>query len=124
MNPADLKMFMDMYGYPFGPSMSPFEFPKYPPSAMARFHMSPGKIKEKLIKENSTFSAKIEEFNKLYLKGASGLLDMNANPFPSGHPLMARTADYLLQNENMQLQKENAELRKRVEQMSKDKRHV
>ena len=121
MNPEDLRAFMDMYGYPFGPRLNPFEFPRYPPSAMATAHMNPAKIKEKMIKENSTFYAKIDEFNKLYLKGAAGLLDMNSSPFPASHPLMLRSADYLLQNENIQLQKENADLKKRMEQMTKGK---
>lgn len=124
MNPVELKMFMDMYGYPFGMSLSPFEFARYPPSAIGQTNMNPAKIKEKLIKENSTFSAKLHDFNRIYLKGAAGLFDMNLNAFPPGHPLANTKADYLLQNENAQLQKENAELKKIIEQMTKNKKQA
>jgi hypothetical protein len=122
MNPVEMKMFMDMYGYPFGVSLSPFEFPRYPPSAIGPTNTNPAKLKEKMIKENSTFSARLYDFNRLYLRHASGLLDMSSNAFPPGHPLSHGKADYLLQDENMKLQKENSDLKKIIEQMTKTKK--
>lgn len=119
-----MKTFMDMYGYPFGFSLSPFAFPRYPPSAMGPTNMNPAKLKEKLIKENSTFSAKLHDFNKMYLKHASGLFDMSSNAFPPGHPMMSSRAGYLTEEEITQLKKENSELRKRIEQLTKNKKHV
>lgn len=123
MNPVDMKMFMDMYGYPFGYSLSPFAFPRYPPTAIGPSNMNPAKLKEKLIKENATFSAKLHAFSKIYLRQASGLLDLSSSTFPPGHPLNLHTkADYVMQGENEQLRKENAELKKRIEQLSKNKK--
>jgi hypothetical protein len=125
MNPVEMKMFMEMHGYPFGFSLSPFDFPRYPPAAMGPTSMNPAKLKEKMIKENSTFSAKLHDFNKLYLKHASGLLDMRSNVFPPGHPLNPQgTSNFATQEENDQLRKENAELRKRIEQLAKNKKQI
>lgn len=122
MDPAEMKTFMEMYGYPFGFSLSPFSFPRYPPMATASMGANPAKLKEKMIKENSTFSAKLHDFHKMYLRHASGLFDMSSNMFPPGHPmnLQSRT-DYTIREEYEQLRKENAELKKRIEQLTKNK---
>jgi len=123
VNPAETSTFMEMYGYPFGYSLSPFAFPRYPPSAIGPMSMNPAKLKEKMIKENSTFSAKLHDFSKLYLKHASGLLDMSSNIFPPGHPMnVPSRVDYTIQEENEKLRKENAELKSRIEQLAKTKK--
>lgn len=117
-----MKMYMDMYGYPVGFNLSPFIYPRYPPSAIGPMVRNPARLKEKLIKENSTFSARLYDFNKMYLKQASNLFDMRSNVFPPGHPLNFSKVDYLTEEENEQLRKENADLRKRIEQLTKNKK--
>jgi hypothetical protein len=123
MDPTEMNMFMEMYGYPFGFSLSPFSFTRYPPMATSSIDANPAKLKEKMIKENSTFSAKLHDFNKMYLRHASSLFDMSSNMFPPGHPMNLQSrADHLIQEEYEQLRKENAELKKRIEQLTKNKK--
>lgn len=123
MNPAEIDTFMAMHGYPFGYSLSPFAFPRYPPSAIGPMSMNPAKLKEKMIKEDSMFSAKLHEFSKLYLRHASGLLDMSSNIFPPGHPMnIPSKVNHVIQEENEKLRKENAELKNHIEQLAKTKK--
>ncbi|MEW6043549.1 MAG: hypothetical protein AB1608_04750 [Thermoproteota archaeon] len=119
MDPTEMKMFMDMHGYPFGFSLSPFALPRYPPAAKNRF-LNPAKLKETMIREDPMFSSKLHDFQKMYLKHATGLLDMSSNTFLSGHPLNQSTND--LTNEEIErLRKENVELKKRLEQLKSKK---
>ncbi|MEM3006780.1 MAG: hypothetical protein QXW37_00160 [Candidatus Nitrosotenuis sp.] len=115
MDPIKLRMFMDMYGYPFGFSLSPFALPRYPPAAKNRF-LNPAKLKDTMIREDPAFSSKLHDFQKMYLKHATGLLDMSSNAFLPTHPLSQFVNDFASE-EIEKLRKENTALKKRIEQL-------
>lgn len=118
---VELKSFMEMHGYPFGFNISPFGF-RYPPAMTGPMMANPAKLKEKMLAENETFSVKLHDFNKLYLKHASGLLDMSSSMFAPGHPMShAMASDFATKEENEKLRVENAELKKRLEQLKSKK---
>ncbi len=122
MDPAEIRAFMEMHGYPFGFSLSPFNALRYPPALVGPMTMNPAKLKEKMIAENSTFTGKINGFNKMYLKHASGLMDMSSSMFAPGHPMSQKLAsDYTTKEENEKLRLENAELKKRIESLKNKK---
>lgn len=124
MDPAELKAFMDMHGYPFGLGLSPFGFPRYPPSAGVSHDKvpNPAKLKERILKDSPLFSVMLNDFGKRYLRHASDLLEINPMPFPPGHPMYHQRMDVTTLDENDKLKKENLELRKRIESMTKDKK--
>lgn len=119
MDPTELRMFMDMYGYPFGFSLSPFALPRYPPAAKNRF-LAPAKLKDTIIREDPAFLSKLRDFQKMYLKHATGLLDMSSNALLPGHPLSQSVNDFTSE-EIEKLRKENTELKKRIEQLKSKK---
>jgi hypothetical protein len=58
----------------------------------------------------------------MYLRHASGLLDMSSSAFLPGHPLNRRASnDFASEEENGKLRRENAELKKRIEQLKTKK---
>ncbi len=122
VDPTEMRAFMEMHGYPLGFSLSPFTFPRYPPAISNRLGTNPGKIKGQMIQSDMMFSGKLHDFHKMYLKHASGLLDMSSNAFLSGHPMniMAKN-DLATKEENDRLRKENADLRKRIDQLKTKK---
>jgi hypothetical protein len=122
MDPVELKTFMERHGYPFGASLTPFSFSRYPPSSGLVFGLpaNPAKLKDRMLKENPLFSARLNDFSRMYLRRASELLDIDSSLFPMGHPMRAERAEVLEENDT--LRKENLELRKRLEQMSKNKK--
>ena len=122
MDPVEMKMFMEMHGYPSGFSLSPFGMSRYPPGAITPFSMNPAKLKEKIIRENETFTAKLHDFNKMYLQHASSLLEMTSKMVPPGHPMYSHAKPEVIDDENQRLRKENAELKSRFEQMTKSKK--
>lgn len=123
MDPTEIKAFMEMHGYPFGFNLSPFSGLRYPPALVGPMAMNPAKAKEKMVAENSTFTAKLHDFNKLYLKHASGLMDMSASMFAPGHPMSHTMAsNYSTKEENERLRLENAELKKRIEHYKAEKK--
>ena len=118
VDPTDMKPSIDMHGYPLGFSLSPFAFPRYPPALGVHLGTNPALLKEKMIREDATFSAKLHDFHKMYLRHASGLLDMSSNAFLPRHPVNIRaTNDVISKEEHEKLRKENAELKKRIEQL-------
>ena len=123
VDPVEMKAFMQMHGYPMGFSLSPFNLSRYPPGVTAPFSMNPAKLKEKIIRENETFTAKLYDFNKMYLQQASNLLEMTSKMVPPGHPMYSHTNPETVSDENVQLRKENADLKKRFEQSTKLKKH-
>ncbi|MBI5378072.1 MAG: hypothetical protein HZA82_05555 [Thaumarchaeota archaeon] len=123
MNPVEMRMFMEMHGYPSGFSLSPFNLTRYPPGANAPFSMNPAKLKEKIIRENETFTVKLHDFNKMYLQHASSLLEMTTKMVPPGHPMYSQAQPDVVEGENEKLRKENAELKSRFEQLTKSKKH-
>lgn len=114
-----MRLFMDTYGYPFGFSQSPFALPRYPPAAKNRF-LTPAKLKDTMIREDPAFSSKLRDFQKMYLKHATGLLDMSSNTFLPGHPLSQSVNDFTSE-EIEKLRKENTELKNRIEQLKSKK---
>lgn len=123
MDPTEIKAFMEMHGYPFGFNLSPFSGLRYPPALIGPMGTNPAKLKEKIVAENSTFTGKLNDFNKMYLKHATGLVDMSASLFAPGHPMSHKIAtDYITKEENERLRHENAELKKRIEQF-KGRKH-
>lgn len=122
MDPTEIRAFMEMYGYPSGFSLSPFAFPRYPPAFGNKFAVNPAKLKGKMISDDAMFSGKLHDFHKMYLKHASGLLDMSSSAFLPGHPTnIMKAGDHSTKEENDKLRKENADLRKRIEQMKAKK---
>lgn len=122
MEPTELRAFIDMHRYPFGFSLSPFAFPRYPPAMGVGIGINPAKLKEKMIRDDAAFTAKLHDFHKMYLRHASGLLDMSSSAFLPGHPLNHRTSnDFAAEEEYEKLRKENAELKKRIEQLKSKK---
>lgn len=122
MDPTEIRAFMEMHGYPLGFGLSPFTSLRYPPAMVGPMTMNPAKLKEKMIAENTTFTGKINEFNKMYLKHASGLMDMSSSMFAPGHPMSHKMAsDYTTKEENERLRLENAELKKRIESFKNKK---
>jgi hypothetical protein len=119
---VELKSFMDMHGYPFGFSLSPFVFPRYPPAAIGPMNINPTKLKEKILREDLTFSAKLHDFSNAYLRHASGLLDMSSSMFLPGHTMNRPRIDNITQEEIEKLRKENTVLKKRLEQLTKNKK--
>jgi hypothetical protein len=120
MDTPEIKAFMEMHGYPFGFSLSPFAQLRYPPGLAAP--IAPSRLKEKMIADNPGFTGKINEFNKMYLKHASGLLDMSASMFVSGHPMTHKMAsDHNDLQELEKLRLENSELKKRIESLKHNK---
>ena len=120
MDETEISAFMQTHGYPFGFSLSPFSQLRYPPGLAGP--LNPARLKEKMIAENSSFTGKINEFNRMYLKHASGLLDMSASMFAPGHPMAHKMArDYASKEELEKLRLENAELKKRIESFKNKK---
>ena len=120
MNETEIRAFMQMHGYPFGFSLSPFEGLRYPPGLAGP--MNPTKLKERAIAQNASFTGKINEFNKIYLKHASGLIDMSSSAFAPGHPMNHTMAsNYATKEELEKLRLENAELKKRIESFKNKK---
>ncbi|MEM3065078.1 MAG: hypothetical protein QW177_06880 [Candidatus Nitrosotenuis sp.] len=119
MDPTEMRMFTDMYEFPFGFSLSPFALPRYPPAAKNRF-INPAKLKDAMIKEDPMFSSKLRDFQKMYLRHATSLLGMSSNAFLPAHPL-GQPANNFADDEIERLRKENAELKKRIEQLKNKK---
>jgi len=79
--------------------------------------------KETFAKNNELMKTKLENFQVMYKKYSSGLLDMTfPGIIPPGHPLYSRQFSVeTLQTERDKLLKENLELKKQLEKSVKGK---
>ena len=97
-------------------------FPRYPPGVFPPNHalMNQKRLKEKFFQDNASMNAKLQDFNQMYQKLASGLFEVAYPALPPGHPLFSRlNSSTSLKNENDKLRKENLELKKRLEKKQK-----
>ena len=97
-------------------------FPRYPPgiSPPTLGLVDQKRLKEKFFKDNASINSKLQDFNQMYQKFASGLFEVAYPSLPPGHPLFSRLESTVaLQSENDKLKKENIELKK---QLSRDKK--
>ncbi|MEX0861586.1 hypothetical protein [Nitrosopumilus sp.] len=112
-----IKHLQDLYGLnPNIPHMT-FQFPRLPPgltNPMFKIHENP--MKEQFLQNASTINQKLQGFQHMYQQYASGLLSMNSNVIPPGHPLYTRQNSIeMLQNQNDKLLQENLELKKKLQ---------
>lgn len=113
----------DLYGLnPNIPHMA-LQFPRLPPgltNPMFKIHENP--MKEQFLRQADTINQKLQGFQHLYQQHASGLLNMNSNIIPPGHPLYTRQNSVeTLQTSNDKLLKENLALKKKLEKESDSK---
>lgn len=97
-------------------------FPRFPPgiSPPSMGVVDQKRLKEKFFTDNASINAKLQDFNQMFQKFASGLFDVAYPALPPGHPLYSRLKSTTsLQNENDKLRKENIDLKK---QMSTNKK--
>lgn len=97
-------------------------FPRYPPGVFPpnAALMNQKRLKEKFFQENTSMNSKLQDFNQMYQKLASGLFEVAYPATPPGHPLFSRlNSSTSLKNENDKLRKENSELKKRLEKNQK-----
>lgn len=112
-----IKHLQDLYGLnPNIPHMA-FQFPRLPPrlaNSMFKIHENP--MREQFLQNASTINQKLQGFQHMYQQYASGLLSMNSNVIPPGHPLYTRQNSIeMLQNQNDKLLQENLELKKKLQ---------
>lgn len=112
-----IKHLQDLYGLnPNIPHMA-FQFPRLPPgltNPMFKIHENP--MKEQFLQNASTINQKLQGFQHMYQQYASGLISMNSNVIPPGHPLYTRQNSIeMLQNQNDKLLQENLELKKKLQ---------
>jgi hypothetical protein len=78
------------------------------------------RLKDKFFKDNASMNFKLDEFNQMYQKFASGLFESAYPSIPPGHPMFSKSESVTtLKSENSKLKKENQELKK---QISKNKK--
>ena len=97
-------------------------FPRYPPGVLPPNNalMNQKRLKEKFFQDNASMITKLQDFNQMYQKLASGLFEVAYPAMPPGHPLFSRLkSSASLKNENDKLRKENLELKKRLEKNQK-----
>jgi len=109
---------MDLYG--LNPNNMPlaFQFPKIPPGTLSpMFNSSTNIPKKKFSQKNEAINLKLDDYQQLFQKYASGLFDMT---FPGiispTHPLFSRQASVgVIKQERDRLLQENLELKKQLE---------
>jgi hypothetical protein len=123
MDYFDAQRVMELYGMlPNGTHlMSPFI--RFPPglSFTTTGLIKPNHLHEKLLNDTSSINPKLNDFQQMYKKFASGLIGVNTSLIPPGHPLFTRlNSSALLQTENEKLRKENQELKHQLEKSSEN----
>jgi hypothetical protein len=99
-------------------------FPRFPPgiSPPSLGVINQKRLKKKFFDDNASISTKLHDFNQMYQKFASGLLESAYPALPPGHPLYSKLkSNVSLQNENDSLKKENIDLKKRLSDNKKIK---
>ena len=92
-------------------------FPRFPPgiSPPTLGVIDQKRLKEKFFNDNASINTKLQDFNQMYQKFASGLFEMAYPALPPGHPLYSRLESTVsLQSENDKLRKENIDLKKQL----------
>ena len=99
-------------------------FVRYPPgvSPPNLGLMNQKRLKEKFFQDNAAIGMKLQDFNQMYQKFASGLFEIAYPALPPGHPLFSRLASTTsLKTENDKLKRENLDLKKQLEKNQKNK---
>ena len=118
-----IKHLQDLYGLnPNIPHMA-FQFPRLPPGLTnPMFKVHKNSMKEQFFQNADTINQKLQGFQHMYQQYASGLLSMNSNVIPPGHPLYTRQNSIeMLQNQNDKLLQENLELKKKLQKDTNSK---
>jgi len=99
-------------------------FPRFPPgiSSPTMGVINQKRLKEKFFQDNASINTKLEDFNRMYQKFASGLFELAHPALPPGHPLYSRLESAVsLKSENDKLRQENLELKKQLSSSKKTK---
>ena len=99
-------------------------FPRYPPGVFPPTLglMNQKRLKEKFFQDNASINTKLNDFNQMYQKYASGLFEIAYPALPPGHPLFSRLkSSTILKSENDKLRQENFELKKQLDKNQKPK---
>ena len=118
-----IKHLQDLYGLnPNIPHLA-FQFPRLPPGLPnAMFKINENPMRKQFLQDAETINQKLQGFQHMYQQHASGLLSMNSEVIPPGHPLYTRQNSVeTLQTANDKLLKENLELKKELEKESNSK---
>ena len=118
-----IKHLQDLYGLnPNIPHLA-FQFPRLPPGLPnSMFKINENPMRKQFLQDAETVNQKLQGFQHMYQQHASGLLSMNSEVIPPGHPLYTRQNSVeTLQTANDKLLKENLELKKKLEKESHSK---
>ncbi|MDH3779271.1 MAG: hypothetical protein OES15_00300 [Nitrosopumilus sp.] len=118
-----IKHLQDLYGLnPNIPHLA-FQFPRLPPGLPnSMFKINENPMRKQFLQDAETVNQKLQGFQHMYQQHASGLLSMNSEVIPPGHPLYTRQNSVeTLQTANDKLLKENLELKKKLEKESNSK---
>lgn len=121
MDYFDAQRMMELYGMLPNSLTGTSPFIRFPSglSFTTSGLIKPNHLHEKLVNDTSSINAKLNDFQQMYKKFASGLIGVNTSLIPPGHPLFSRlNSSALLQTENEKLRKENLELKQQLEKSS------
>ena len=108
-----------LYGMDPNVPHAALQFPRMPPSIKPQLFKGHDPVMERFARQTKTASRILYDFQQAYQRHASGLLAMNSQIIPPGHPLHIDESIEALKAENDKMARENAELRKKLEKMSK-----
>ena len=121
MDYFDAQRIMELYGMMPSAISGATPFIRFPSglSFTTSGLIKPNHLHEKLLKDTASINTKLNDFQQMYKKLASGLIGVNTSLIPPGHPLFSRlNSPALLQTENEKLRKENLELKQQLEKSS------
>ena len=109
--------------YGVHPDMPPtaFQFPRLPPGIQhPMFRIYQDSSKERLASGAGLNGNRLQAFQQLYHRHASGLLSKSSGIIPPGHPMYSEHDSVeALRAQNDKLLKENTDLRKKLERQVK-----